>query len=559
MSQRPEAVPPAPRGPADGGPAGVPSSPSGSAAPQAPGAAGAPADGLVLQMTDIAKSFGSTRALAGVNLEVRRGEVHALVGENGAGKSTLMKILSGALEPDAGHMTLEGEPYTPRGPLEARARGVAMIYQELSLAPEMSVEENVLLGVEPTRCGFVRRAEMRRQVEAALDLLHHPDIHPAARVGDLSIGAQQLVEVARALAADARVVVMDEPTSSLTQADTEVLFKVIRQLRDAGVSVIYISHFLEEVRAVADRFTVLRDGQAVGSGVVADTPTSEIIHLMVGRELEDMYHRTRHELGERILDLAALTGEDMPRNADLELRRGEILGIAGLIGSGRTELARAVFGLDPVVRGEVRVLGVACTGWGPPRMIARGVGYLSEDRKNEGLAGNLTVADNLTLSRLQPYVAGGLLSRRRMKDAAWHWIKRLGIRTQGPDQPVDGLSGGNQQKVALARLLHQEADVLLLDEPTRGIDVGSKADIYALIGELAAQGKAILWISSYLPELLGVCDSLAVMHRGLLSEKRAVADWTPEAIMGVATGGEIAAETVTAESEDPLGRTGGTT
>ena len=434
-----------------------------------------------------------------------------------------------------------------------------MIYQELSLAPEMSVEENVLLGVEPTQWGFVRRAEMRRLVEDALDRLQHPDIHPAARVGDLSIGNQQLVEVARALAADARVVVMDEPTSSLTQADTEVLFKVIRQLRDAGVSVIYISHFLEEVRAIADRFTVLRDGQAVGSGGVADTPTSEIIHLMVGRELEDMYHRTRHEVGEPVLSLEALTGEDMPLEADLELRRGEILGIAGLIGSGRTELVRAVFGLDPVVRGEVRVLGVTCTGWGPPRMIARGVGYLSEDRKTEGLAGNLTVADNLTLSRLGPYVSAGLLSRNRMRDAAWQWIERLGIRTQGPDQPVDGLSGGNQQKVALARLLHQEADVLLLDEPTRGIDVGSKADIYALIGELAAQGKAILWISSYLPELLGVCDSLAVMHRGVLSEKRAVADWSPEAIMEVATGGEVAPETVTAESEDPLGRTGATT
>ncbi|MBL7140731.1 MAG: sugar ABC transporter ATP-binding protein [Planctomycetes bacterium] len=507
-------------------------------------------------MIGISKSFGSTRALVDVDLQVRPGEVHALVGENGAGKSTLMKVLSGALEPDAGRMVLEGEPYTPRGPLQARACGVAMIYQELSLAPDMSVEENVLLGVEPMRLGFVRRAEMRRQVQEALRLLHHPDIHPAARVGDLSIGAQQLVEVARALAADARVVVMDEPTSSLTQADTEVLFKVIRQLRDAGVSVIYISHFLEEVRAIADRFTVLRDGQAVGTGVVAETPTSQIIRLMVGRELEDMYHRTRHEVGEPVLDLAALTGEDIPLDADLELRRGEILGIAGLIGSGRTELVRAVFGLDPVASGEVRVLGVTCTGWGPPRMIRHGVGYLSEDRKTEGLAGNLTVADNLTLSRLEPYTRFGLLSRSRMKEAARRWIGRLGIRTQGPDQPVDSLSGGNQQKVALARLLHQEADVLLLDEPTRGIDVGSKADIYGLIGELAAQGKAILWISSYLPELLGVCDSLGVMHRGTLSEKRAVADWSPEAIMEVATGGEIVADEITAESEDPLGRTG---
>ena len=493
---------------------------------------------LALRMTGISKSFGSTRALVDVDLEVRPGEVHALVGENGAGKSTLMKVLSGALQADAGRMVLGSTDYAPRGPLDARAAGVAMIYQELSLARDLSVEENVLLGVEPTCLGFVRRGEMRRTVEEALALLHHPDIRPAARVGGLSIGAQQLVEVARALAAKARVVVMDEPTSSLTQADTEVLFEVIRRLRASGVSVIYISHFLEEVRAVADRFSVLRDGRSVGSGEVAATPTTEIIHLMVGRDLSDVYRRTPHEIGQVILDLADLTGRRTPRGATLQLRRGEVLGIAGLIGSGRTELIRAVFGLDAVARGQVRVAGVTTTGWGPPRMLARGVGFLSEDRKTEGLADNLTVADNVTLSHLQPYVSFGLLSRARARDAASAWIRRLGIRTQGPDQPVMGLSGGNQQKVALARLLHQEADVLLLDEPTRGIDVGSKADIYALIGELAVQGKAILWISSYLPELLGVCDSLAVMHRGLLSEKRPVAEWTPEAIMHVATGGD---------------------
>ena len=493
---------------------------------------------LRLRMAGITKSFGSTRALVSVDLEVRPGEVHALVGENGAGKSTLMKVLSGALQPDAGRMVLEGAPYAPRAPLEARSRGVAMIYQELSLAPHLSVEENVLLGVEPTRLGFVRRRAMRAKVQEALALLRHPDIHPAARVGDLSIGAQQLVEVARALAAKARVVVMDEPTSSLSQADTEVLFEVIRRLRASGVSIIYISHFLEEVRAVADRFTVLRDGRAVGTGDVAATPTSEIIRLMVGRDLSDVYRRTPHEIGQAVLDLADLTGRRAPNRASVVLRCGEVLGIAGLIGSGRTELVRAVFGLDPVVSGQVRVKGVSMSGWAPPHMLDRGVGLLSEDRKTEGLAANLSVAENLTLSRLRPYVRLGLLSRRRVRDATAEWIRRLGIRTQGPDQPVMGLSGGNQQKVALARLLHQEADVLLLDEPTRGIDVGSKADVYALIGELAAGGKAILWISSYLPELLGVCDTLAVMHRGLLSPKRPVGEWTPEAIMHVATGGD---------------------
>jgi ribose transport system ATP-binding protein len=489
-------------------------------------------------MTGINKSFGMTRALAGVDLEVLPGEVHALVGENGAGKSTLMKTLSGAHAADAGEMFLDGRPYSPRGPLDARDAGVAIVYQELSLAPHLSVEENVLLGVEPSQFGFVRRRAMRAQVEEALSMLRHPDIHPAAKVANLSIGAQQLVEVARALAAKARIVVMDEPTSSLTQHDTEILFDVIRRLRASGVSVIYISHFLEEVRAIADRFTVLRDGQTVGRGTVADTPTSEIIRLMVGRDLSDVYRRTPHEIGDSVLDLRQLSGLRVPKNADLELRRGEILGISGLIGSGRTELVRAIFGLDPVASGQVRVAGVTTTGWGPPQMLAKGVGLLSEDRKTEGLALNLTITDNVTLSRLGPYVRGGLLNRRRMRESTANWIKRLSIRTQGPDQPVTGLSGGNQQKVAIARLLHQEADVLLFDEPTRGIDVGSKADIYVLMGELAAQGKAVLWISSYLPELLGVCDSLAVMHRGILSPKRPVSQWTPEAIMYVATGGD---------------------
>ena len=503
------------------------------------GLAAAPPAALRLRMLGVRKSFGMTKALAGVDLEVRPGEVHALVGENGAGKSTLMKILAGALDADAGEMWLDDAPYAPAGTLQARAAGVAMIYQELSLAPDLSVEENVLLGVEPTRCGFVRRGEMRSRVTEALALLHHPDIRPEARVRDLSIGAQQLVEVARALAAKARVVVMDEPTSSLTQADTEVLFEVIRRLRASGVSVIYISHFLEEVRAVADRFTVLRDGQSVGCGVVDAAPTSEIIRLMVGRDLSEIYCRSPHEIGEPVLSLAGLSGERAPRGADLDLRRGEVLGIAGLIGSGRTELVRAIFGLDPVAAGTVRVAGVTTTGWTPARMLRRGVGFLSEDRKTEGLATSLTVDDNLTLSRLEPYRRWGLLDRRRMREATAEWIRRLGVRTQGPEQPIAGLSGGNQQKVAIARLLHQEAEVLLLDEPTRGIDVGSKADIYVLINQLAAQGKSIIWISSYLPELLGVCDTLAVMHRGRLSEKRPADCWTPEAIMHVATGGEV--------------------
>jgi ribose transport system ATP-binding protein len=487
-------------------------------------------------MSGISKAFGPTQALRQVEFEVRAGEVHALVGENGAGKSTLMKVLAGAVRLDAGRMVLEGRPYAPRGPGDARAAGVAMIYQELSLVPDLSVEENILLGLEPTRLGFVRRREMRRRAAEALALLEHPDIRPSARVGRLSVGAQQLVEVARALASRARLVVMDEPTSSLSLSDTAVLFGVVRRLRQAGVGLVYISHVLEEVRAIGDRFTVLRDGRTVGTGPVAGTPAAAIIRLMVGRDLVDMYTRVPHEVGDVVLDLASLRGRPLPRGASLDLRRGEVLGVAGLVGAGRTELLRAVFGLDPVAGGRVRVRGVTTTHAPPRRLAALGVGYLSEDRKGEGLAADLTVGDNLTLGRLAPYRTLGLLRRRRLAEAARGWIERLGIRTHGPDQPIAALSGGNQQKVALARLLHQEADVLLLDEPTRGIDVGAKADLYALIGRLAAQGKAVLWVSSYLPELLGVCDTLAVMHRGRLSPKRPVDEWTPEAVMAVATG-----------------------
>lgn len=509
---------------------------SGPVASQPPGGGAA-----LLDMEDISKAFGSTEALRGVHLEVRPGEVHALVGENGAGKSTLVKVLAGAVRPDAGRMLLDGRPYRPRDPLEARAAGVAMIYQELSLAPDLSVEENILLGAEPTRFGFVRRGEMRRRAHEALELLRHPDIHPARRAGELGISARQLVEVARALAARARIVVMDEPTSSLSRADAEVLFGVIRRLRERGVSVIYISHVLEEIREVSDRFTVLRDGRAVAAGETALTPIRGIVRHMVGRELTEVYRRAPHEIGEVVLDLSDLAGQPLPREANLELRRGEILGIAGLVGAGRTELVRTVFGLAPVRSGQVRVKGVTTTGRPPARMVGLGVGCLSEDRKGEGLAPDLSVAENLTLSRLRPYRRWGLLSRRRVASAATEWIRRLGIRTRGPNDSIPSLSGGNQQKVALARLLHQQADVLLLDEPTRGIDVGSKADIYALMGELAGQGRAVLWVSSYLPELLGICDTLAVMHRGRLSPKRPVAEWTPEAVMTVATGGARAA------------------
>jgi len=491
---------------------------------------------IVLEVSQIEKRFGAAMALGGVDLTLRRGEVHALIGENGAGKSTLMKVLSGAHTADRGSMRLEGQPYAPRNPLDARGRGVAMIYQELTLAPHLTVAQNVLLGREPHKLGIVDRHAMQLRVSEALSWLHLDKLDPARTVGGLSPGVKQLIEVARALVGNARLVVMDEPTSSLSRTEVEQLFQVIERLRTRGVAVIYISHFLEEVRRVAQRYTVLRDGQSVDAGLVPSEPSqaaafnAHVIEAMAGRKLHEVYPQVPHAPAEIVLELDSLAGKVLPHSASLELRRGEIFGIAGLLGAGRTELVRALFGLEPVRSGSVRVSGRTDRGGQPPFVrLAQGMGLLSENRKEEGLALGMSIADNLTLSR--PPARWGLVMRDAQAEATSSLGARLKLRYQHPTQPVGQLSGGNQQKVALLRLLHHDVDVLLLDEPTRGVDVGSKAEIYRLIGELAAQNKAILLISSYLPELLGVCDRIAVMSRGKLGAARPVEAWTEASLL----------------------------
>lgn len=490
----------------------------------------------LLSVRGVSKRFGAQQALCEVELHVARGQVHALVGENGAGKSTLIKVLAGAIAPDAGSMVLGGEPFAPRDPLAARRAGVSVIYQELSLAPDLSVLDNIMLGREQHRAGVLQRDVMRARVQEALALLEHTDITPERKVSELGPGARQLVEVARALCSDARLVIMDEPTSSLGAADVARLFAVIAKLRERGVSVIYISHALEELHAIADRYTVLRDGKHVKSGAMADTSRAELIEAMVGRTLDEAFPKVAHERGEPLLELDRICGARSPRDASMTLRRGEILGIAGLVGAGRTELLRALFGLDPIASGAVKLAGAVDHGKPPWERLAQRVGLLSEDRKQEGVALGMSVVDNLTLAGLAQSVRGGLLDRAAQRTAAQRWIDALSVRAQDPLQPIGALSGGNQQKVALARLLHCDADVLLLDEPTRGIDVGSKAEIYKLIGALAARGKAVLMCSSYLPELLGVCDRIAVMHRGRLGAARNAAEWTETAIMQAAHG-----------------------
>lgn len=488
-----------------------------------------------LRVNKVKKSFGSTHALREVSLEVGPGEVHALIGENGAGKSTLMKILSGAYQPDAGEVSLNGERYAPRNPLEARRCGVEMIYQELNLAPHLSVEENILLGVEPSRLGWINRPKRREMARRVLADLQHENISLDAPVHSCSIAEQQMVEIARAMLGAPQVLIMDEPTSSLTQVDTENLVTAIARLKARGVSIIYISHFLEECQRVADRYTVLRDGQTVGSGEMRRADLSEIIHLMVGRDLDEIYPHIEHEIGEPVLELRQVAGVRRPQNASLTVRSGEILGIAGLIGAGRTETLRVLFGLDRLVEGEIRLRGKRVH-YSPPGALKAGLGMLSENRKEEGLMLNLSIAENLTLPHLTPFSRGGLLNLRRQREAAATWIERVGVRSRSPQQAISELSGGNQQKVALARLLHCGAEILLLDEPTRGIDVASKAQIYELIGELAASGKSVIFVSSYLPELLGVCDTIAVMCRGRIAQVRPVADWSEHSIIAAAIG-----------------------
>src|SRR4051812_18682689 len=491
----------------------------------------------LLELRGIRKRFGATQALSGVDLEVAPGEVHALVGENGAGKSTLMNVLSGAFPPDAGTMRFNGVPYSPADARAARRAGIVHLHQELSLCPHLTVAENIFLGLEPARFGWVERERALARTAELLKRFGCEHIAPGARLASLSLPDRQVVEICRALAADARLVLMDEPTSSLSKQNVARLFDVIRELRGQGIAIIYISHFLEEVREIADRFTVLRDGASVSTGELASVTDQQLIFDMVGRSVEAVFEGTRGTATDDVLlDVRDLSAPPGLRSASFALRRGEVLGIAGLIGSGRTEMVKALFGLAKNVRGNVLLRGrsIDIGRAAPHERISAGVGYLSEDRKHEGLALPMSLSDNITLTRFERCSRAGWIARTRQREQAAECMVALNVRAAGPEARVASLSGGNQQKVAMARLLYQDPDVLLLDEPTRGIDVGSKADLYAQIARLAASGKAILMVSSYLPELFGVCDRIAVMRRGRLGPARNVSEWTPETVMEAA-------------------------
>lgn len=472
----------------------------------------------------VSKSFGPTQALKGVGLTLLPGQVTGIVGENGSGKSTLMTILAGEAQPDTGTMTLGGRPFRPATPMQARDQGVCLVHQELALCPHLSAADNIFLVDRGALFSPRQRLERARAVLKEMEFSFVPAHVP---VGTLPIAQRQAVEIARGWAARAEVVLFDEPTSSLGKEDVERLFRLMSRLVAGGAAVGYISHFLEEVRRAATQVVVLRDGEGVYEGGLADLEDSRLISLMVGREVSDLYPRSPRTPGEPLLSAQEATGPGgRPRSASLSLRKGEIVGVAGLAGSGRTELLRALFGLDRLEEGAVSVLAIPQP-LNPRRAWDGGAGFVSEDRKREGLALSQTIESNISLPRL----GGWSISPRRLKERAQGLVEEFRIKCQGPGQKIAALSGGNQQKAALARLAWCSSQAVILDEPTRGIDVGSKAEIYRLLDRWAVEGKGILIAGSYLPELLGICDRIIVMNKGRVAGELDARTATPEAIL----------------------------
>jgi len=468
-------------------------------------------------MRGIGKRFPGVQALTDVDFELRAGEAHVLLGENGAGKSTLMKILSGACVPDTGEILLNGTRAGLQRPQQARALGISTIYQEFNLVPHLSVGCNLFLGREPM--GALGTLSLRRIHARAAQVLGQLGIRldPSARVEQLSVAQQQMVEVARALAFDARVLIMDEPTSALTAAEIRTLFQLIRSVRQRGVGIIYISHRMEEIFEIGDRVTVLRDGRVVGTRAVREVTVDELIRLMADRELKDHFPRRRVPPGDVVLAVSHLATRDKLRDVSLTLRRGEILGVAGLLGSGRSTLARVLFGAEPASAGSVVVRSNPKRVASPAAAIRLGLGYLAEDRKQQGLVLPLSVRQNIVLPNTDRAYPWGVRHPSREQGLVAAQVEQLRIKTPHLDQAVVNLSGGNQQKVVLAKWLARNAEILIFDEPTRGIDVAAKVDIYELMNRLTEHGAAILMISSDLPEVLGMSDRILVMHQGRIT------------------------------------------
>ena len=492
---------------------------------------------MLLRATELTKAYAGVQALRRASLELRAGEVHALVGENGAGKSTLIKILTGAVQPDGGEIVLDGETLPRLTPRSAKALGIAAIYQQPALFAELTVAENIALGVE--RVGRFGRVDWGERHSRATELLERVGarIDPEMDAGELSMPQQQLVEIARALGTGARVLILDEPTASLSKEDADNLFRVVRELRADGVGMIYISHRLEELPMIADRVTVLRDGTTIATREMKDLNREQLIQMMVGRELSSVFPKRAVSLGDTVLELRGVScSAGGVRDVSLSVRAGEIVGLSGLVGAGRTELARTIFGLTPADQGEILVRGRRVRITCPADAIAHGIAYVPEDRRRHGVVLEMPVSENVTLAALGTLSRFGALDFARERALATDYTRRLGVKTASIRSLVATLSGGNQQKVALSRWLVTKPAVLILDEPTQGIDVGAKSEIHELMMELAEQGTAIVMISSELPEILGMSDRIAVMQGGSIVSVLDRADATPERILARALG-----------------------
>ncbi|HYY81888.1 MAG TPA: sugar ABC transporter ATP-binding protein [Actinomycetes bacterium] len=490
----------------------------------------------LLALEHAAKSFGSVRALEDGSVELRAGEAHGLVGENGAGKSTLVKVLAGVYAPDAGRLLLDGREVRLGGPADARAAGIAVIYQEPTLFPDLSVAENIFMGRQPLAAGRrIDGRELRRRVEALMGRLGVP-LDPSRPARGLSIADQQIVEIAKALSFEARVIVMDEPTAALSGAEVARLFAVARALRAHGAAVLFISHRLDEVFALCQRVTVMRDGRQVFTGPLDGLTRDDLVRRMVGRELAAMYPKQAAGRGEVALSVRRLTREGVFADVSFDVRHGEIVGLAGLVGAGRSEVARAVFGIDRRDAGEVMVEGRRLPAGSPTAAMAAGVGYVPEDRREQGLVMDLSIARNASLASLGRLRRGLLIRAADERRLAADWAARLRLRYARFSDPVAALSGGNQQKVVLAKWLARHPSVLIVDEPTRGIDVATKAEVHRLLSDLAGDGVAVLMISSELPEILGMADRVLVMHEGRLTAELSREEATEERVMFAATG-----------------------
>ncbi|MBI9105933.1 MAG: sugar ABC transporter ATP-binding protein [Spirochaetales bacterium] len=493
------------------------------------------AENIILETRNISKGFPGVQALDNVGFNLRKGEVHALIGENGAGKSTFIKILTGAYQPDSGEIILNGEHLSHLNPHQAMGCGISAIYQEFNLVPYLSVAENIYFGREFTKTCFLDMDKMNDSASGIFDEMG-VDINPKTRVSELSVAYKQLVEIGKAVSQNSRILILDEPTAALTNNETENLFKLIKKLQSEGVSIIYISHRLEELQEIADRITVFRDGAYIDTVAIGDTDRAGLISLMVGRKLGVDFPKPVKSSDETILEVKNLSTEGFLKNINFKLNKGEILGFGGLVGAGRTEVARAIFGLDAIVKGEIFIHGKKVFNKNPAAAIANGIGLIPEDRKDQGVLLNLSIRENIGFTFIDRITDWIIVNRKKEKKLVDEFQKKLSIKCSSTEQLVSNLSGGNQQKVVLAKWLAGDCEVLIFDEPTRGIDVGAKQEIYSLIRELAESGKGIIFISSEMPELIGMSERIIVMHEGGIEGELAAGEVSQEKILDLASG-----------------------